>query len=58
MDHFTTVRDKFINDVSREERQVLSHSSFFLFEQRWENLHIGANIIQCVSKAITIIREK
>ena len=33
MDYFTTVKDKFINDVSREERQVISHYSFFLFGQ-------------------------
>ena len=50
MDYFTTVKNKFINDVSREERQVLSHYSFFLFGQGGKNLHIGADIIQCVSK--------
>ena len=46
MDHFTTVKDKFINDVS----QVVSHSSLFYLGRGGRNLHVGADITQCVSK--------
>ena len=50
MDHFAAVKDKFINDVSHEESQVVSHSSLFYLGRGGRNLHVGADITQCVSK--------
>ena len=56
MDRFTTVRDKFINDASGEGGRFFHILVSFYLVRGGRNLHIGAGIIQCVSKTWTIAR--